>query len=135
MVRLEFHCTLDYCECLQRFLVIAKLHQSVVIRASPTVLSRWLHTVTFIEKRSKCAGLAEEIGISVPNLCSLPWLVKGTTQLCTSQKECNKLDMTGAQYFWLINHNGWSGGLLLVVLMYVQFQLQFYSWGCQKKRS
>jgi hypothetical protein len=47
---------------------------------------------------SKCAGLAQEIGFSAPK-CSLPWLVKGSTQLCTSKKECNKLDMTAAQYF------------------------------------
>ncbi len=47
---------------------------------------------TYCEK-SKCAGLA------APNLCSLPWLVKGATQLCTSKKECNKLDLIAAQYF------------------------------------
>jgi hypothetical protein len=53
---------------------------------------------TYCEK-SKCAGLAQEIGFSAPNLCGLPWLVKGATQLCTSKKECNKLDLTAAQYF------------------------------------
>jgi hypothetical protein len=35
--------------------------------------------------KSKCASLAQEIGFSAPNLCSLPWLVNSTTQLCTSQ--------------------------------------------------
>jgi hypothetical protein len=55
--------------------------------------------VKFIAKKSKCAGLAQEIGFSSPNLCSLAWLVNGTTQLCTSQKECNKLHLTAAQYF------------------------------------
>jgi len=34
------------------------------IRASPTVLSMWLHTLQFIAKRSKCVGLAQEIGFS-----------------------------------------------------------------------
>jgi len=29
-------------------------------------------TVKFIAKKSKCAGLAQEIGFSAPNLCSLP---------------------------------------------------------------
>jgi hypothetical protein len=44
--------------------------------------------------------LAQEIGFSAPNSCSLPWLViKGATQLCTSKKECNKLNLTAAQYF------------------------------------
>jgi hypothetical protein len=43
-------------------------------------------------------------GFSAPNACNLPWLVKGTTQVCTSKKECNKLD----QYFWLVDHNDWS---------------------------
>ncbi len=42
---------------------------------------------------------AQEIGFSAPNSCSLPWLVEGATQLCTSKKECNKLDLTAAQYF------------------------------------
>jgi hypothetical protein len=48
---------------------------------------------------SKCAVLAQEIGFSAPKQWSLPWLVKGSTQLCTSTKECNKLDLTAAQYF------------------------------------
>jgi hypothetical protein len=50
-------------------------------------------------KMSKCAGLAQEIGFSAPNPCSLPWLGKGATQSCTSKKERNKLDLTAAQYF------------------------------------
>jgi len=53
----------------------------------------------FIANKSKCAALAQEIGLSAPNSCSLLWLVKGATQLCTSKKECNKLDLTAAQYF------------------------------------
>jgi hypothetical protein len=39
------------------------------------------------------------------NSCSLPWLVKGETQLCTSKIECNKLDLTAAQYFSLVDPN------------------------------
>jgi hypothetical protein len=27
------------------------------------------------------------------------WLVKGATQLCTSKKESNELDLTAAQYW------------------------------------
>jgi hypothetical protein len=50
-------------------------------------------------EKSKCASLAQEIGFSAPNSWSLPWLVKGPTQLCTSKKECTKLDLTAAQYF------------------------------------
>jgi hypothetical protein len=52
-----------------------------------------------IVKKPKCAGLAQEIGFSALNSSSLPWLVNGATQLCTSKKECNKLDLTAAQYF------------------------------------
>ncbi len=62
----------------------------------------------FIGKKAKCAGLAQEIDFFAPNSCSLPWLVKGATQLCTSKKECNKLDLTAAQYFLLVYHNDWS---------------------------
>jgi hypothetical protein len=56
----------------------------------------------------KCAGFAQEIGFSAPNSYSLPWLVKGAIQLCTSKKDCNKLDLSAAQYFSLVNHNDWS---------------------------
>jgi hypothetical protein len=76
--------------------------------SSPPVLSMWLQTVTFIVKQSKCAGLAYEIGSSAPNSCSLPRLVNGTTQLCTSKKECKKLELTAVRYFWLVDHNDWS---------------------------
>jgi hypothetical protein len=97
----------DYFYC-----VIEKHTQSwlweVCIRAFPRVLSMWLQKVKFIANKSKCAGLGQEIGFSAPNSCSLPWLVKGATQLCTSKKECNKLDLTAAQYFWLVDHNDWS---------------------------
>jgi hypothetical protein len=79
-----------------------------VLRASPMVLSMWLQTVKFIATKSKCAGLAQKISFSAPNSCSLLWLVKGATHLCTSQKECNKLHLTAAQYFWLVDHNDWS---------------------------
>jgi hypothetical protein len=56
-------------------------------------------TVKFIVKKSKCAGLAQEIRFSAPNSCSLPWLVNGATQLCTSKNKCNKLDPRTGQYF------------------------------------
>jgi hypothetical protein len=59
----------------------------------------WLQTVKFIPRKSKCAGLSQEIGFSAPNSCSLPWLVNGATQLCTSKGDCNKVDLTAAQYF------------------------------------
>jgi hypothetical protein len=97
------------------------------LRASPKVLSMWLQTVKFIVNKSKCAGLAQEIGFSAPNSCRLPWLVKGTIQLCTSKKECNKLDLIATQYFSLVNHNNWSRwfaisspriyGVLVIVLL------------------
>jgi hypothetical protein len=54
-----------------------------------------------------CSGLSKEIGFSAPNSCNVPWLVKAATQLCT-KKECNKLELTTTQYFWLVDHNDWS---------------------------
>jgi hypothetical protein len=58
-------------------------------------------TLKFIMKKSKFVSLAQEIGFSAPNLCSLPWLVKGATHfLCTSKKkECNKSDLTCGSVF------------------------------------
>jgi hypothetical protein len=55
-----------------------------------------LQTVKFIAKQSKCAGLAQEISFSAPK-------IGGTCCGClmaqhTSKKECNKLDLTAAQY-------------------------------------
>jgi hypothetical protein len=91
----------------------------------------------YCEKVKKYAGLAQEIGFSAPNLCSLPWLVKGTTQLCTSKKECNKLDLTAPH----LSISDLSiimigpGGLLLVVPTYMQFRLQFNWWDCQKTKT
>jgi hypothetical protein len=52
-----------------------------------------------IVKKSKCAGLAQEIGFSALNASRLPWRVNGATQLCTAKRECNELDLTAAQYF------------------------------------
>jgi hypothetical protein len=49
-----------------------------------------------------------EIGFTAPNSCIVQWPVNGATQLCTSQRECNKLHLTAAQYFWLVDHNDWS---------------------------
>jgi hypothetical protein len=85
--------------------------------------------LTFIGEKAKCASLAQEIGFSAPNSCSLPWLVKVATQLCTSKKECNKSDMTWSSVF-LIG----PGGLLLVVPTYLQFQLQFLLVGLPKNK-
>jgi len=62
-------------------------------------ISNGAQYVQFIAKKSKCADLTQEIGFSAPNSCSLLRLVKGATQLCTSKKECNKLDLTAVQYF------------------------------------
>jgi hypothetical protein len=70
-----------------------------LLRASPPVISMWLQTVKIIVKKSKCAGLAQEISFSAPNSSRFPCLVKVAAQLCTSRKECNKLDLTAAQYF------------------------------------
>jgi hypothetical protein len=53
----------------------------------------------FKAKKSKCASLDQENDFSAPNSSSLPWLVNGPTQLCTSKKECNKLGLTAPQYF------------------------------------
>jgi hypothetical protein len=63
-------------------------------------ISNGAQYVQFIAKKSKCVGLAKEIGFSAPNSSSLLWPVKDATQLlCTSKKECNELDLTAGQYF------------------------------------
>jgi hypothetical protein len=42
------------------------------------------------EEKSKYAGLAQEFGFGSTLLHYMPWLVKGTSSLCTCRKECNK---------------------------------------------
>jgi hypothetical protein len=81
-------------------------------------------------ERQNCASFSSGNWFFCTKFVQLPWLVKVVTQLCTSKKECNKLDLTAAQY-WSIVMIG-LGGLLLVVSTYMQFQLQVYGWGCQK---
>jgi len=49
------------------------------------------------------------------------------------KKECNKLDLTAAQYFWFVIHNDWSMWFAVKSPpVHAVFQLQFYWWGCQK---
>jgi hypothetical protein len=50
----------------------------------------------------KMCRFSQEIDFSALNSFSLLWLVNGATQLWTSKKECNKLNLTAAQYFWLV---------------------------------
>jgi hypothetical protein len=113
-----------------------KIGENIIhcVRASPTVLTMWLHILQCIAKTSKCAGLAQEIGFSAPNSCKLAWLVKGATPLWTSQqKECNKLHLTASQYFGFVDHNDWSKWFAIrSPPMYVQFPFQFYWRGRQK---
>jgi len=105
------------------------------VRASPLVHSLWLRTVKFIAKKSKCAGLAQEIGFSASNSCSLPRLVKVTTQLCTSKKECNKLNLTAAQYFWLVDYNDWSRWFAISSPHVYAVPVTIIWVGLQKKKS
>jgi hypothetical protein len=83
-------------------------------------------------KKSKCAGLGQEIGFFAPNSCSLPWLVKSTTRAPQKKSVINWTQPWFSIFDWSIIMIG-PGGLLLVVPTYMQFQLQFYWWGCQNK--
>jgi hypothetical protein len=65
----------------------------------------------------------------------LPWLVKGTTQLCTSKKECNKLNLTAAQYFWLVDHNDWSRWFAISISHIYAVLVTVLSVGLPKKRA
>ncbi len=69
------------------------------LRVSPTLAQYVTRESKFSAKKLTCAGFALEIGFPAPNSCSLLWLVKGTTQFCTSKKECNKFDLTTTQHF------------------------------------
>jgi hypothetical protein len=75
-----------------------------------------------------------EIGFYAPNSWSFPWLGKSCNTVVHLQKRV-------INWTWLLfSVSDWSiimigqDGLLLVVLAYMQFQLQFYWWGRQKKQ-
>ncbi len=103
-----------------------------MLRASP-VLSMLLQTVKFIAKKSKGANLAQEIGFSAPNLCSL--LPKAATQFCTSKKECNKLDLIQISIsHWSVIMIG-PGGLQLVVPQVYAIAVTVLLVGLPKKNS
>jgi hypothetical protein len=59
---------------------------------SPDVLSMWCCKAQLDEQKSRNPSLhasllhCQEIGFSAPNWWSVPWLVKGSTQLCTFKK-------------------------------------------------
>ncbi len=99
--QVAFKDCLDSSKHLLSFTVRIKQQQNNLpiffLRASPPVLR--VQTVKLIDKKSKCAGLTDEIGFSAPNSSSLPWQGKVATQLCTSKKECNEWDLTAVQYF------------------------------------
>jgi hypothetical protein len=86
-----------------------KVVDEIPVRASPPVLSMWLQTVKFIVKKSKCAGLAQEIGFFCTNFVHLSLGGKSRNTIVHLQKnEGNKSDLTAAQYFWLVDHNDWA---------------------------
>jgi hypothetical protein len=64
-----------------------------------------------MKKSKKNAGLGQEIDFDSTKLhIVLRWPVNGAATLCIcSRKECNKLDLTAAQYFRLAHHHtDWS---------------------------
>ncbi len=105
------------------------------VRASPQVLSMWLETIKFIAKKWKCAGLAQEISLSAPNSCSLLAVAGRRRNSCAPPKK-SVINWTWLRLSisdWLIIMIG-RGGLLSVVPTYMQLQLHFYWWGCQKRK-
>jgi hypothetical protein len=113
------------------------------LQASPPVLTMWFQRVKFILKTSNCASLAQEIGFSAPNSCSMLCPVNciyvGTAYSCRHRVAPPKKSVIN--WTWLRRSiSDWSivligpGGLLLVFPTYMQFQSQFYRWGCQKKK-
>jgi hypothetical protein len=58
--------------------------------------AQYVTPVKFIGKKSKCAGLGQEIGFS---LVQLAVAGKRRNTVMHVPKRCNKLHMTAAQYF------------------------------------
>ncbi len=125
--------------CKHKFDIAPKMKPMVnPLSVSPRVLSMWLQTVKFIVKKSKCAGLAQEIGFFCTKLmhagCRGWW--KAQQSSAPPKKKKSVINWTWLRlsiFDWSIIMIG-PGGLLLVVPTYLQFQLQFYWWGCQKKK-
>ncbi len=105
------------------------------IRASPTVLSMGLQTVKFTGKQSKCAGR-----FSSGNWFSCTTFV----QLAVAGETCNSETPKKSVINWTcvrLSISDWSirtigpGGLLLVVLPYIPFQVQLDWWYCRERNS
>jgi len=103
------------------------------VRPSPTVLRMWLQTVKFIAKKSKCARLPQKIWFFCTKFVQLAVAGKWRNTVVHLQKKSviNWTWLRLSIFDWWIIMIG-PGGFFLVVPMYLQFQLQFYWWGCPK---
>jgi len=100
-----FHvCNIEDC-CLQSYVAILK--------ASPPVLSMWLQTVKFIVKKSKCAGLVQEIGwCQQPGIPNQP-PVAATFQCITFIKQAGHIEPAPTSAPWKMDGK-WSGNSFLL---------------------
>jgi len=103
-----------------------------VLRASPMVLSMWSCTSVIGGTKSYVCRFHSGKWFWLSIIAYVAWLLKGAAALCTCRKECNKCDLTAAQYFSLAIIMIGPGGLLLVAPTYLQSQFQFYWWGCKR---
>jgi hypothetical protein len=79
-----------------------------VLRASPMVLSMWSCTSVIGGTKSYVCRFHSGKWFWLSIIAYVAWLLKGAAALCTCRKECNKCDLTAAQYFSLAHHNDWS---------------------------
>jgi hypothetical protein len=69
------------------------------------------------EEKSKCAGLAQQIGFHSAKLESLQWLVEGEASPCTcKEEECNKYDLSGAECFLSAHHIDWFKWFAILIV-------------------
>jgi hypothetical protein len=92
----------------------------------------WLQSIKFIVKKSKCPGLAWEIGFSALNLWSLPWLVSCNTVVHLQKGK--KLDLNAAQYFWLVDQNDWSRWFAISSYHVYAISVTIFIGGVARKR-
>jgi hypothetical protein len=102
------------------------------VTASPPVHSMWLQTVKFIAKKSN-------VPVKLRKLVFLHQILAASNGLWKAQHSCAPSKKSVINWTWLrLSISDWSiiigpGCLPFVVPTEMQFQLQFYWWGCPKK--
>ncbi len=113
-----------------RFAVIAERRSNGVPPIEKSVINMiWLLLSISDWPIVKIGPSGLQLAVSASHLFGVP-------TVCTCRKECNKYDLTAAQYVWLAHRNDWSRWFAISSLcltpIWCPSQFHLYGWGCKK---